>query len=179
MYLALSNTGSKWPAIIPEGSASAPFSVTHQQFSPKWLRPARMLLAETRGRSTTTGLVDCGPAQFHTSFQIGTAAVTVLCVQSILGSLGSTSLEFSEVCFPRATGGQRSREKQSQHKCQRLLFTFGREQAQWNSYTASIVSHVCGTRVCSVSGSNRRAAHVLRHKRVRKLFGQGACETCK
>ena len=64
-----------------------------------------MLLAETRGRSTTTGLVDCGPAQFRTSFQIGTAAVTVLRVQSIIGFLGSTSLEFSEVCFPRASIG--------------------------------------------------------------------------
>ena len=122
MFLALSNTGSKWSAIIPERPAAAPFSVTHQQFSPNWLRPARMLLAGTRGRSTTTGLVDCGPAQFRTSFQIGTAAVTVLCVQSILGFLCSTSLEFSEVCFPRATGGQRSTEKQSQHNCQRLLF---------------------------------------------------------
>ena len=36
-----------------------------------------------------------------------------------------------------------------------------------------------GRRVCSVSRSNKRAAHVLLHKWVRKLFGQSACETCK
>ena len=56
MSLALSNIGCKWSVVIPERPATAPFSSPPAIFKKKnWLRLARMLLAETRGRSATTG----------------------------------------------------------------------------------------------------------------------------
>ena len=84
--LALSNAGCKWSAVIPERPATAPFSSPLAIFQKNgfvqqecfWLRPED----DQRQR----GIVDCGsPPRVRRSFEIGTAAVTMLCVQSILG----------------------------------------------------------------------------------------------
>ena len=61
----------------------------------------------------------------------------------------------------------------------RFFLENARQEIPRNSGRRHQTREYYGTRVCSLSRSNKRAAHVLPHKWVRKLFGQSACETWK